>query len=112
MFKLIVIIALLVVGSHAKKISIASRGAYVARCFIDIKDDSSTFRLASGNIYAGQKFDMELPEDITWMNIRCENQRLIGKWGEVFSQELSGPRPLCYQMGGTTFHPHYAATIC
>ncbi|CAF1251792.1 unnamed protein product [Rotaria sordida] len=112
MFKLIVIIALLVVGSHAKKISVASRGAYVARCFIDIKDDSSTFRLASGNIYAGQKFDMELPEDITWMKIRCENQRLIGKWGEVFSQELSGPRPLCYQMGGTTFHPHYAATIC
>ncbi|CAF1158728.1 unnamed protein product [Rotaria sordida] len=112
MFKLIVIIALLVVGCHAKKISVASRGAYVARCFIDIKDDSSTFRLASGNIYAGQKFDMELPEDITWMKIRCENQRLIGKWGEVFSQELSGPRPLCYQMGGTTFHPQYAATIC
>ncbi|CAF1433221.1 unnamed protein product [Rotaria magnacalcarata] len=112
MFKLIAIIALLVVGSYAKKISVSSSGAYVARCFIDIKDDSSAYTLATGNIYAGQTFHMELPDDISWMKIRCENQRLVGKWGEVFSQELSGPRPLCYNVGGTTFHPHHSATIC
>ncbi|CAF3297176.1 unnamed protein product [Rotaria sp. Silwood2] len=112
MFKIIAIIALLVIGSYASKISVSSSGAYVARCFIDIKDSSSAFTLASGNIYAGQKFDMELPEDITWMKIRCENQRFIGKWDDVFSQELSGPRPLCYKVGGTTFHPTYSATIC
>ncbi|CAF3049151.1 unnamed protein product, partial [Rotaria sp. Silwood2] len=100
------------IGSYASKISVSSSGAYVARCFIDIKDSSSAFTLASGNIYAGQKFDMELPEDITWMKIRCENQRFIGKWDDVFSQELSGPRPLCYKVGGTTFHPTYSATIC
>ncbi len=100
------------VSSHGIKISISSNGAYVARCFIEIKDHLGPLTLASGNIYAGQTREMEFPDGVTWMKIRCENQRLVGKWSEVFSQESNGPRSLCYNVGGTTFHPTYSARVC
>ena len=100
------------IGSQAIKISISSSGAYVARCFIDIRDDLGALTLASGNIYAGQTRDMEFPDGVKWMNIRCENQQLVGKWAQVFAQESNGPRQLCYSIGGTTFHPTYAARAC
>ena len=101
-----------VVGSHGIKISISSSGAYVARCFIDVKDALGPLTLASGNIYAGQSREMEFPDGVTWMKVRCENQRLVGKWSDVFSQESNGPRSLCYNIGGTTFHPTHSARVC
>jgi hypothetical protein len=103
---------ILVVGSYGHKISISSSGAYVARCFIDIKDDLGSLTLASGNIHAGQTRDMEFPDGVAWMKVRCENQRLVGKWSEIFSQESNGPRKLCYNVSGTTFHPHFSARAC
>jgi hypothetical protein len=103
---------IIVIGSYGNKISISSSGAYVTRCFIDIKDHLGSLTLASGNIYAGQTRDMEFPDGVTWMRVRCENQRLVGKWAEVFSQESNGPRSLCYNVAGTTFHPHYSAKAC
>ncbi|CAF0961606.1 unnamed protein product [Adineta steineri] len=112
MFKLIAIIALLVVASHAGKVSIHSSGAYVARCTCDVRDAHGTIKLASGNIYAGQTRDIQIPDNVEWMNIRCENQRLVGKWYEVFTQESNGPRSLCYSIGGTTFHPNHSAKFC
>lgn len=102
----------LVIACQAKQITISSTGAYVARCFIEIRDDLGSLTLASGNIYAGQTQNMDLPDQIDWMKIRCENQRLVGKWTEFFSQESNGPRTLCYTMGGTTFHPTHSARVC
>lgn len=68
--------------------------------------------MASGNIYAGQSRDMDFPDGVEWMKIRCENQQLVGKWAEFVAQESNGPRALCYLLGGTTFHPTYSAQVC
>lgn len=100
------------VGTHGIKLSISSTGAYIARCYIDLYDDIGSLSLLSGNIYAGQTRVMDLPDTLISMKIRCENQRLIGKWGDVFTHESNGPQLYCYKMGGTTFHPSYSSTIC
>ena len=93
-------------------ITISSAGAYVARCFIDIVDDLGQLTLASGNIYAGQAQNMDLPDGIKTMTIRCENQRFVGQWSEIFSQTTNGPRGLCYNLSGTTYHPAHSARVC
>lgn len=55
---------------------------------------------------------MSLDEAFTQIDIRCENQRFVGVWGDLFSQKLNTARSLCYTLAGTTFHPSYEASIC
>ncbi|CAF1055563.1 unnamed protein product [Didymodactylos carnosus] len=100
------------VNVHSGAIKIDSKGAYVARAWIDFRDAIGTFTYSSGNIYAGKSTTIQLPEVVEWVQVRVENQRLVGKWNEVFRQEMNGPRNLCYTVGGTTFHPNFSGQSC
>ncbi len=100
------------IESHSIKISISSIGAYIARYYIDLYDDIGVLSLTSGKILTGETHDMELPGSITWMRIRCENQRFINTCGDIFTQEHNNPQTLCYKIRGTTLHPSYSVTVC
>lgn len=96
----------------AGKYQINHKGAYVAHMRVNFEINGVWQTYESDDWTSGFSRVLEIPKGSKKNSLIVKNAVFIATWYTIFQLDWEEPQSLCFNIGGTTFHPSWNYWVC